>query len=322
MLNMEIIDLKDKKILFELEQNARQSFSKLAKKVRLSKETLFHRIKSLEKKKIINGYLAEINIYKLGYQFFPLLLKFQNSTPSKEKEVMNFLQNHKSVAWLTVCEGNWDINLTLLTNNNLELKKFFDKFNEKFAKFLAKKELMITSEIHYFKRSFFLDKSSKETISLSSEGQIKKLDETNKKIISILGNNARTPLIEIANKLKITAKTVASRIKKLEKEKILQGSRAFIDVTKLGYKFYKTWFSLNNCSKEQQQKLFSYFKNNPHITWATKLLGSFDLSIELEVSSTQKFREIIEEIKKNFSSLIKNHESIMIFEETLINYYP
>ena len=44
------LDLKDKKILFELDKNSRIPLSKLAKKIRLSKEVVFHRLNNLIKK--------------------------------------------------------------------------------------------------------------------------------------------------------------------------------------------------------------------------------------------------------------------------------
>src|SRR3989338_8609048 len=98
---IELVDLKDRKILFELEQDSRQSLSKIAKKVSLKKETVFHRIKSLENRGIIKYYLTEINTYKLGYLYYPMLLRFQNTTPHIEKEIIQYLLNSPYIAWLT-----------------------------------------------------------------------------------------------------------------------------------------------------------------------------------------------------------------------------
>jgi len=129
------LKLKDKRILFELEQDSRQSLGQLAKKVRLKKETLFYRIKSLEKKEIIKKYLLEIDIYKLGYQFYPVLLRLQNTTPAIEEEIYNYLKTSQYTSWLTFCEGAWDINLTALAKNNFELKIFFQGFPCRFLDF-------------------------------------------------------------------------------------------------------------------------------------------------------------------------------------------
>lgn len=315
------IDKKNKKLLFALEQNSRQPLQQMAKKVGLSKEAVFHRMKSLESEGVVKKYLTEINAYKLGYQYFPVLLKLQNITPTEEKKIINYLKTSNYVAWLAMCEGNWDINLTVLAKNNFDLNMFLSEFLERFSKYLAEKQIHTTTEIHYFKRGFWLRKPTTQTISTGGDEAVR-LDKQDLELLNILSENARKPLVEIAKRLKTSAKSVAYRIKKLEKQKVIQGSRVLVDFSKLNYKFYKIWFSLRNMSENNWKKLFSYFQINPNIIWATKLIGSYDLSIEMEVKDVTEFRRIISEIKEEFSYLIKKHESLLIFEEVVMNYLP
>ena len=55
---MEKIDLKDRKILFELDLNSRQTLTQIGKKVGLPKTVVAYRIKRLQDKKIIRNYLS------------------------------------------------------------------------------------------------------------------------------------------------------------------------------------------------------------------------------------------------------------------------
>jgi len=64
------LGLKDRKILYELDLNSRQSFQKIGKKVRLSKESVFYRIKKLEEEGIIQRYSTMVDVGKLGYTNF------------------------------------------------------------------------------------------------------------------------------------------------------------------------------------------------------------------------------------------------------------
>ena len=69
MLNMAYnLDQIDKRILFELEKNARINDSALAKIVKKSKDSVRYRIKKLEEQKIITGYRTWIDYSKLGYR--------------------------------------------------------------------------------------------------------------------------------------------------------------------------------------------------------------------------------------------------------------
>ena len=64
---MEKLDLKDRKILYELDIDSRQSFSKLSKKVGLHKDVVAYRVKKLQEREIIKNFYTELNGYKLGY---------------------------------------------------------------------------------------------------------------------------------------------------------------------------------------------------------------------------------------------------------------
>ncbi len=108
----------------------------------------------------------------------------------------------------------------------------------------------------------------------------------------------------------------------MKKEKIIQGSRILVDFSKINYKFYKIWFSLQNQDEEKYKKILSYFQQMPNILWATKMIGYYDLSIEMEVRDVEEFRKTLEEIKEKFANLIKKHESLLIFEEAVLNYLP
>ncbi|MEM0493397.1 MAG: winged helix-turn-helix transcriptional regulator, partial [Candidatus Thermoplasmatota archaeon] len=47
------LDLKDRKILYELDLNARQSFGDIGKKVGLSKDSVAYRVKRMEDEGVI-----------------------------------------------------------------------------------------------------------------------------------------------------------------------------------------------------------------------------------------------------------------------------
>ena len=317
----DMLDVKDRKILFELEQNSRQSLNQIARKVGLRKETVFYRMKKLEEDGIIKKYLTEIDVYKLGYQYYPLLLRFQNSTPEIEQEILDYLRRSKYIAWLTTCEGAWDVNATLVASGNFALKAFAADFLEKYGEHISDKQFFITTEIHYFKRGFWLNRKTNEQVTTGGE-YLAKSDTTDLMLLKLLSTNARMPLVDIGAAFKTDAKNIAYRIKKLEKQKIIQGSRVLVDFSKLGYKYHKVWLSLRNINKDNYKKMLAYFSDQPNIIWATRLIGCYDVSCEMEVRNTEEFRAVVSDIKAKFHHLIKKHESLLIFEETVMNYLP
>ncbi|RLF33122.1 MAG: transcriptional regulator, partial [Thermoplasmata archaeon] len=75
------IDLKDRKILYELDLNCRQSNAQIGKKVGLGRDVVGYRIKKMEDEGIINNYWTFIDTFRLGYNVFRIYINFQYVTP-------------------------------------------------------------------------------------------------------------------------------------------------------------------------------------------------------------------------------------------------
>src|SRR3989338_458487 len=112
------LDVKDKRILLALDMDARKPDSSIAKIVGLSKQLANYRIKRLEKQNIIQSYYAVIDHTKLGLQLYRIALKLENITKEKEQEILNYLKEHAS--WIVTVLGPWDIWMALYTKDEYQ----------------------------------------------------------------------------------------------------------------------------------------------------------------------------------------------------------
>ncbi|MFA7576414.1 MAG: winged helix-turn-helix transcriptional regulator, partial [archaeon] len=94
------LDLKDRKILYELDLNSRQPNVAIGKKVFLSKDSVSYRINKLIENKIITGLITRINATKLGYSFYNVFLKYQNIDLVVENELVKFILTHNQIGWV------------------------------------------------------------------------------------------------------------------------------------------------------------------------------------------------------------------------------
>ena len=99
------IDVKDRKIIYELSLNARQNNSTIGKKVGLSPQLVDYRIKRLEKMNVIKGYYTCIDISKIGYSAFKIYIKLQNLDEIREQEMINDLKNNPNITWVGTCDS-------------------------------------------------------------------------------------------------------------------------------------------------------------------------------------------------------------------------
>src|SRR4030042_4038990 len=95
------IDLKDRKILYELDLNCRQSNTQIGKKVGLKKDVVSYRIKRMQDEGIIRNFLTAINTFKLGYQVYRIYINFQYvNSQIKERIIQHFI-DYKN-AWAVI----------------------------------------------------------------------------------------------------------------------------------------------------------------------------------------------------------------------------
>ena len=112
------IDLKDRKILYQLDLNCRQSNSQIGKKVGLSRKVVEYRIKRMEEKGIIKNYYTTIDTYKLGYQFFRIYLNFQYVTSDLKKEIIKHFVDYKKISTVSTARGFYDLITVFLGKRN------------------------------------------------------------------------------------------------------------------------------------------------------------------------------------------------------------
>ena len=74
------LDLIDKRLLFELDNNSRESISKLSKKLRVNRNVLKFIINRLIKREIIRDFVTLIRPPSLGFIPYKFSFKLQNQT--------------------------------------------------------------------------------------------------------------------------------------------------------------------------------------------------------------------------------------------------
>ena len=322
MVEIERIDLKDKRILYELDINSRQSYSQIGKKVKLPKTVVYYRINSLEKRGILKNTYTLVNFTKLGFMQYKLYLKFHSINPQKEKEIIDYFINKKKIIWVSSCRGKWDLTLTLISKDIVEFDRIIKEIIDNFGKFILDKDILIVSYSPLYSRNYLLPEEIKLEFLYMNQIENKEIDETDEKILKVLSNNSQISILEIMENLNLTRDLVSYRIKKLEKSGIILCYRSLINLEKIGHHLYKIIFRLQNFSKENEESLINYCKSKKNIVQYIRLVGNWDVEIEVEIENEEKLYTIINDIRNRFDKLIRNYEVLHITEEHKLNFCP
>ena len=143
-----------------------------------------------------------------------------------------------------------------------------------------------------------------------------KLDEKDKKILSVLNKNARKSIANISRATGIQRDSVLYRIKRMEEHSLILHYHAVLDPIVLGNPIYSfVTFELIYSSEDEKNKFISYLKSLKNISYIAKTSGKWDLIVNIVAKNLREFDQVLVDIRMKFSSIIKNYNSSSIIEE-------
>jgi len=319
------LDLKAKKILYQLDVNSRQPNSEIAKKVGLSKQVVGFRIKQLLKDQLLSSSHTVIDISKLGFAVHKSFIRLQNIDSRKEKELINFLKQHPNTVWLASCDGKFDLALGTWASDISFLDKTLTELNKKFGEYISERQIATIIRGEYFTRDYLINNKtpshSRPSVFGSTPSPIK-LDQKDWQILVELGKSSRITAVEIAAKINLSPDAVSSRIKKLETSGVIKHYNIVPNESVFPFQHHKVLMGFRNLSEERETQLIEYCRVNPNIVYIVKALGPWEFEIDLEVENSEKLRSILMEIKTKFSDLLKDLSVLNVYQVHKYNFCP
>ena len=108
----------------------------------------------------------------------------------------------------------------------------------------------------------------------------------------------------------------------MRKQNIIEGFKPKINVNKLGYQWHLLLINFQRATEERKKQFINFCKEHRKIYYVTNTIGFYNLMLDIHVKSSEEFKEVLLELKEKFSDVIKVYESIIIFDEYKINYFP
>ena len=318
------LDLKDRKILYELDLDCRQSNAQIGKKVGLGRDVVAYRINKLEEEGVIKFYWTNIDAYKLGYHVFRFYINYQYVTPEIKEKIINFLVSDKRTWVVNSIVGKYDLAVVVWVKNIHDFYNFWEKLLNKYGDYFSNKIFSIYVQAFSYPKSYLLLENYNESDRLDHEivgvGESVKLDKMDMDILNIISDNARIPLIDIASKLKTSSQTINYRIQNLTKQGVIQGFRVAVDISKLDIQYYKVDIYLKEHSV--RNKIIDFIKTNSSVGFIATSAGVSDLEIEFFIKDTVELNEEMNLINNKFPGTIKNWEYFTVSKNHKLKCIP
>ena len=322
-MDEEKIDKTDMKLLYELDQNCRQSLSSVAKKLRISRNRALYRLNRLKEKGIIKGTFTEINVLAMGYYSFRFFIRLGNCSKAAENRLIKFILSTRKLMWFFKVLGNWNLDIVYATKDIFEFEAFRKELMLRFNKIIAGTHTSILTQIYHYPKDYLIGRARRPGKRKILNPNMKpSLDEKDELLLRLLADKADTSILELAKKAGLSINTVKKRLRDMEKSDIILGYRLFIDTNKLGYNYYKLHLNLKNYAEDDVMRFRAFLESKNFVTYTDHYIQGEDYEIEMHLKGEKEYLAFLDELKENFGRIIGNQFVIKFYEELVYKYLP
>ncbi len=319
------LDVKDKKILHYLSGDARAPLSEIAKKVKLSRDSVQYRLNSLESKGVLKKTRTVVNTSKLGYESYHIFLRLNNPKEEIERKFIQSIKDLPFVRAIIKVYGSYDFEIALIAKGIQEFDNIINLIIEKAGDNLRDYEIIILTN-NYVSRSFpknFIKEDKNQDFIKKKHKVIEsnKIDSKDIEIIKVIRDDARIPLIDISKKVKLSPDAVSYRLKNLYGNFIISYIPT-INYNSIGYSINIVLLNLIPLNKENEKKLADFLNSNSNILWASKSIGKYNTIIYTCTRYDSYLQSTISELRSLFPKNIINYDSFLAAVEYKYTYAP
>lgn len=319
---MRKLDRTDRKIILELDTNARATFSEIGKKLGIGKNNVQYRVKRLVEDGVIRKFVTQFSLGTLGLFLGKFYLQLSGFGKDKETEIYAYLINDKRISWVAKCEGRWDLMIGCYVESIKQLSEIKQDFFKKYEKYITSYDAVFLVEGYTSQRTYLLSKNAMPKKIKKFIGNKKtELSDKDKQIVRLIANDGRFNYLDIAQKTGLNIKTAQRRIRELEKKGVIQGYVTFLDPKKIGYSFFKLCIYLHNYESKLDAFL-SYCMELPNVVHVIESLGPWEIELEIETETLEDFYKLTHQIRNEHSDIIKKTESAIISNEMKLDFFP
>ncbi len=130
------------------------------------------------------------------------------------------------------------------------------------------------------------------------------LNETDRKLIYHLADNAREQVTVLGKKMRMSRDTLNYRINRLVENGIIKRFVPIIDIDFFGYNTYHVYYVTNDSPKEKRQEFLEALKNHPNTKRVTEYTDRWEIGWDVIAKDIFEFDEITSELSTQYSPVI------------------
>ncbi len=154
-------------------------------------------------------------------------------------------------------------------------------------------------------------------------GEKVKLDEKDKKLLSMLSIHGRMTFADLAKEINLSRDATKYRVDRLIHNHVIQGFTAVVNPSSIGLPLYSVVLvTLWNLSLNREKELITYLREADYFVYCAKVMGECDLWLETFSRDAGHLDETLAELRQKFSDIIKDIKIMPVIKEYKWKEFP
>lgn len=145
------------------------------------------------------------------------------------------------------------------------------------------------------------------------------MDKNDYKILQKLDENARISVVKLAREVRLSKDVVNYRLRKLQEEKVLVGSRANIAIAKLGYTYHKILVKFVPLNTVQEEQWLAWGRLHHEVIWMGTCDGEWNGNMTVRTKSFQELALFLDDFFGTFGGLVLKKEILRVMSSYRFN---
>lgn len=315
-----LVDKWDKKILYELDKNARSSLSEIGHAINKSKSFVKYRLDNLSKNGVLRGFFVISDYSKRGMEARSLFIQIYDN--EAKHKIIKYLQKKPIISAIFETTGVYKLVINIKTTSKIELTQFIEKLLVDFNDDIESYRILLSYRSFSPAYNFFHDKDMKRIVKVKEYNNSKAVP-LSKKELDLFDLVAKNPIMsktEMAIKMKSTRETITKLFNGLFEKGVLIDIKPFLNSDLLGEGYIRKIFIIELKMKGflQLDEFKKYLLEKDEVIHLSFTMGSGDLFFTGIFKDNACFKAFEDDFVNKFSSVIKA-ETLLDYHDNYIN---
>jgi DNA-binding Lrp family transcriptional regulator len=294
-----------RKVLAQITWEARLTPEEVARRLGIRPHNARYAMRQLAESLRLHPYCF-LDPFKQGLIPYRALFSIDSSDLVRCRKLVAFLQTRPEVIWLRGLQGHYQFLMALRVSSTEHLDSFLQEFDSQFGDIIVAKTLAEMSRTCCFIPWLaYSGKGARRCFEYRHGASAIPLEPLDQAILAELKEHPLASISSLARTLGIPASTAAYRFDRLNKLRVIVGFAYSYDHVAAGVQSHVILVKLKGLGGGLHGSFFEFSASHRRISRVTRMVGEWDLEIEVELDNNLELNSVIHQLYKHGKGAIR-----------------